>query len=509
MPELPTATTVEPNQVSRVSTHTPFFWTAAFLVLTIGTALRVYHLGERSLWYDEAVTADISRGTVTEVLAKTQRVSAPIIHPYILYVVEKIGKGAVAARIPSMLASLLAIVVMLGMARTRVGPSGALFSAAILAISASQVRYAQEVREYSLAVLSASILIYCFLRWEAVGSRRRQPGWLFAGLFFSPLVQYGLVFFGFAILSTMAFRLLFTRDTPFRFLHLALAACALAAGGLLTYFLTLRYQYHPGGTPWYLLDFYFDPKKMSLLHFLSTNSKGLLSFVIPGHVVARCFGGAAVIFGFAQVVRWKLDSVTLLVFTSTLIAMGAAVARLYPYGGVRQSLFLAPVLILLAGASFADLVRWLKGFPQMIVVIVVIAVIVSSGYSGIRKNWPYGEYEDTRSILQELSRSSRPGDQVWVNHDAVAAFEFYLPEKDPRFTYGTFHKDPQEYLSDLFGSIHPNSERLWLVFSHLEQPSDRAEAELMLSSLSANWDVRPVITPTNAALFLADRRGAR
>ena len=100
-------------------------------------------------------------------------------------------------------------------------PNAALFSAAILAVSASQIRYAQEVREYSLSVLCAAILIYCLLRWEAAGSRSRHPALLYALLFFAPLIQYGLVFFAFAVLSTIVLRILLTRDTRFRLSHVA------------------------------------------------------------------------------------------------------------------------------------------------------------------------------------------------------------------------------------------------------------------------------------------------
>ena len=65
-----------------------------------------------------------------------------------------------AARIPSVMASLLAILVILAMVRAKVSYSAAVFAASILTVSASQIRYAQEVRESS-SVLCAAILIYC------------------------------------------------------------------------------------------------------------------------------------------------------------------------------------------------------------------------------------------------------------------------------------------------------------------------------------------------------------
>jgi hypothetical protein len=246
---------------------------------------------------------------------------------------------------------------------------------------------------------------------------------------------------------------------------------------------------------------------MSLLRFLSTNSKGLLSFLIPGQVIALCFVVGAVIFCIAQGRNRKFAPITLLVFTSLLITMCASVARVYPYGGVRQCLFLAPVLTLFAGIVFADLLQRLRASLQPVAAVGLMALIFLSGYRGMLRQWPYGEYEDTVSILKELARSSAANDQIWVNHDAVEPLEFYLQGKDHRFIYGKFHGNaPQEYVPELLASIDQHRDRFWLVFSHLEQPSDRSEEQLIVNSLQSGWEVRCVIAPTNAALYVAHRR---
>ena len=93
MSELMTATVAEVRETSQVSRYQRYFFlVAALFLLTIGAALRISHLGNRSLWFDEALTANISRSTVAHVLEKTRRVSAPVVHPYILYVVEKVDQ---------------------------------------------------------------------------------------------------------------------------------------------------------------------------------------------------------------------------------------------------------------------------------------------------------------------------------------------------------------------------------------------------------------------------------
>ncbi len=506
MSRLLIATATEPDATQGVFSRRSVFLVVAVFLVTIGTALRVFHLGDRSLWYDEAVTANASRGTFTQVLDETRQFSAPLIHPSILYLVEKVGKGAVAVRLPSLLASLLAVLMMLAMVRVKVSHNAALFSAAILALSASQIRYAQEVREYSLAVLFATILIFSLLKWEADGSRRGHPALLYAALFLAPLIQYGLVLFAFAILSTIVLRLLLTRGTCFSLSRAVIASAFLAAGGLLSFFLTLRYQFHAGKTQWYLSGNYLDPKTMSFLHFLSKNSGGLLSFLIPGRVIDLCFVVGAVIFCVLQARSRKFDTITLLIFASISITICASVAKVYPYGGVRQCLFLAPVFVLFAGVAFADLLERIKGSLRPVAIAGLMALILLSLFRGMLKERPYGEIEDTQSVLKELAKSMAANDQVWVNHDAVAAFQFYLQKKDQRFIYGKFHADANEYNPELLGSIDPHSDRLWLVFSHLEQPSDRAEEQLIVSSLQPGWDVHSAVSATNAELYVAHRR---
>ena len=275
----------------------------------------------------------------------------------------------------------------------------------------------------------------------------------------------------------------------------------------MSFALTLRYQFHPGKVPWYLAANYFDPESGTLLHFVSTNTASLLNFLIPEHFVRLCFVLGAIIFCTARVLARRYNSVTLLAFTSVFVTICASIARAYPYGGIRQCLFLAPGLALFAGVAFADLLKRLRGTLQPVATVALLALICLSGYRGIRSQWPYGEYEDTRSILKELARSSRPGDQVWVNHDAVEAVDFYLQGKDNRFVYGKFHGDaPQKYVPELLRSIDQHTDRIWLVFSHLQQPSDHAEQQLIVNSLRTGWDVHSVLTPTNAALFVAHRR---
>jgi Dolichyl-phosphate-mannose-protein mannosyltransferase len=510
MPPLASTSALETPTAARIRSSWRIFLAVAVLLLLAGTALRLYHLGVRSLWFDEAVTANTSSGTLTQMLGETRaRLTSAIVYPCILFLIEKVARTAEAVRAPSMLASILTIVVMLAMVRAKVNRNAVLFAAAILAISASQIRYAQEVREYSLSALWGACMIYCFLRWEVAASRDRHPVALYTVLFFAPLIQYGLVLLACGVLVTMVLRLLLTRDTPFKAIHAVAGSACLAAGAALSYFLTLRDQYRPGGRGhWYLAAEYFDPRTMNLFHFLSTNSINLLRFLIPGHLFDLLVVFAAVAFCIVQVIHRQYYSITLLVFSSLLITMAASIANVYPYGGVRQCLFLAPAVALFVGVAFADLTQRLNVSVRPIASVALLAVIAVCLYRETIREWPYGEYEDTKSVLRTLQTEIGPNDEVWVNHDAAEAIEFYMQGRDQRFVYGEYlGEEPQGYAPELLGSIDSHRKRVWLIFSHLQQASDRAQDEFIVSSLRSGWDVHRVIAPMNAELYVANRKG--
>ena len=490
-----------------ISPKGPFFLAIAVCLLLLGSGLRMYHLGNRSLWFDEALTANTSRTTVVHMMDATRaRGSAPVIHPYILYLTEKVDKTAVAVRMPSVIASILAIFVMLSMVRAGISAEAALFAAAILALSASQVRYAQEVREYSLAILFATILIYCLLRWEAAGGAGHQPYVLYAALFLVPLVQYGLVLLGFAVLSTIVIRLLTAPQTRFKLSHLLLATASLGAGGLLSLLLTLRYQFHVGQGQWYLVSFYFDPKAGSLWSFIARNLYGFISFSISGRVAILLSIFAVIVYLLREALRRDLGPLAIFVIVSFAITLLASIGKYYPFGGIRQCLFLTPGFILLVGVALAHFLKTLSGITRKLVVAAVLAIVLISGYRGFVSQSPYLEYEDTLSILQALRKSAGPNDLIWVNHDAVEAVDFYLQGADHRFVYGQFHPNPQDYIPEVSADLAPNYDRVWFVFSHLQQPSDRMEEQLIVGDLRPNWEVQSVLAPTNTELFVARRR---
>lgn len=274
----------------------------------------------------------------------------------------------------------------------------------------------------------------------------------------------------------------------------------LGLGGLLSFFLTLRYQW--GDDAWYLKEYILSPGS-SLVHFVATNTHHLITFLLPGSLAAAISVLAIAIYLVTSIRNRIVPPLPLLAFTSCGIVLLAAMLRVYPYGGIRQCLFLAPVLCLLASEGLIQVANRFAGRANALVFTAVVGMVVFSGVRQIRLLKTYAEVEDIQQVLRTLQDQLKPGDSVYVYPGAVFAVDFYVKERDPRFLYGNYHqKEPQKFLPELRNGVRPQSDRLWIVFSHVYHDEDQR----ILRDLSADWNIEPVISVTGSSLFLATRR---
>ncbi len=478
------------------------FLAIGILIVLLAASLRIYRISQRSLWLDEAIAANISRGTLSETLILTRGFhSAPIIHPAVLYAVEKVSASPLAVRLPSLLASVLAVVLLLCFVTIPViDHKTAGLAALMLTVSATQIRYAQEVREYSLGVLYAGVLLYVFLSYISQKDEHHSPILLYLSVFAAPLVQYGLVLFSGGILSALL-ALAFTGSKPRPKLAQIMAATGfLVLGGLVSFFLTLRYQW--GDDAWYLKDHFWAPGS-NLFRFIRSNTHGLITWLLPG-LAAASISVLAILIDLVASIRARIVApVALLGCTSCGIVLLCGIVHLYPYGGIRQCLFLTPVLCLLASISLVQGTNRIAGPVKSLVFAGIVCVVVVSGIFQIRLLKPYAEIEDIKPVLLSLQNRMAPVDAVYIYPGAVFAVDYYINTRDPRFMYGDYHqKDPETYVPEMLAGLDPKASRFWIVFSHIY----REEDQRILHDLSSGWSVEPVFSAKGSALYLASRR---
>ena len=142
------------------------YFILSLLIFALGAGLRLPHLATRSLWFDEAVAANVAD-------TRTEN-SSPILYPLLLHAVEKVGHTAAMVRAPSYACSVMLILLVLVLGRRLLGDRAALLAALLLAITPSQIHFAQEVREYACSALVAALMTFACLNYLSHPSGRPQ-----------------------------------------------------------------------------------------------------------------------------------------------------------------------------------------------------------------------------------------------------------------------------------------------------------------------------------------------
>lgn len=480
-----------------------FYVLLSALLLVVAGLLRFHDLSETSLWFDEARAANNSRGTFQQTIINTQhRNSSPVIYPIILHLVQKIDSSSTTVRLPSAVASVLAILVILSLPRAGIDKRVAFLAAALLTFSASQIEYAQEVREYSISVLFAAIMLYTMISY--LRQNTNKPA-LYLTMFLAPLLQYGLVLFSVAVLSIMV---LVERNRQNRRSSVScyyLPAALLGIGGLLSIGLTLRYQWHRSTSAAYLEAFYYSGgygNLRELVSFIAGNARRFLEYIMPGsHSVAlgvpalgliayRCYRGKAC---HAPIPQLAVIAISVVIL--------ASIAHIYPFGPIRQDLFLAPVISLVFSIAYVSVADGLGRTEHNIWMSMVFLLILASGLADIRSGNPYREREDIKRVLAGLNDNLSPADQVYIHRTARHALEFYnISGKN--YVYGDArYTMPDDFLTEFNALIDQQTRRVWLVFSHTRGDKEQP----LIEKLGDEWEVDNRVHAVGANLYLALR----
>jgi 4-amino-4-deoxy-L-arabinose transferase-like glycosyltransferase len=156
-------------------------WAVPLVVLLVALGLRLVELGGRTLWYDEAFAVLFAEQGLDAMRAGTlERVdgSAADVHPLLYYMtlhgwMRACGQSVEAVRLYSVLAGVLSVMVVYGLARDWFGAATARAAGLIAAIAPFHVQYSQETRMYAL--LGLTLLLTTWAYWRAW--QRPGVGW--------------------------------------------------------------------------------------------------------------------------------------------------------------------------------------------------------------------------------------------------------------------------------------------------------------------------------------------
>ncbi len=169
-------------------------------ILLLGFALRVYHLGADSLWYDETVSALLARKSLAAMWAHT----ALDIHPPLYYALLhgwRVGAGGSEFSLAffSLWFSVAGIALTASLGRRLFGPGTGLLAAFLAAINPFGIWYAQEVRMYTLGLFLTLLLLKFVL--DFLHSRQRFSGALVGYALVAALLLWTLYYAAFTLMA--------------------------------------------------------------------------------------------------------------------------------------------------------------------------------------------------------------------------------------------------------------------------------------------------------------------
>ena len=142
------------------------FLILSVLLIWIGFATRLHHLGGDSLWMDEMITADVvQNGQIFSV-----RDHPPLLYLLVTGTTHLFDGSEFSLRLPSALAAVLAIPLLIRFGTALRYPTVGMWAALLLNLLPFHLRYAQEARHYAL-LLTFSLATYLLL-WLALRQQK-------------------------------------------------------------------------------------------------------------------------------------------------------------------------------------------------------------------------------------------------------------------------------------------------------------------------------------------------
>lgn len=140
--------------------------------------LRLYHLGERDFWYDEAFTGVLVKANVQSMMDMAIR----DVHPPLYYLGLKTftllaGTSVYAIRLYSVIFGTLTIWAVYVLTKTVASKRAGLFAAGVMAVAPFAIQYSQEARMYTQLSFLVVLATYCYWQWWQNRQRRYVIWW--------------------------------------------------------------------------------------------------------------------------------------------------------------------------------------------------------------------------------------------------------------------------------------------------------------------------------------------
>ena len=490
-----------------------------FGIILLAFILRLSGLDARPLWFDESIEYWMATVPLTKIhQAVAGSTHDPPLYSYILRQWQLLGIQEFWLRLPSFYTSLIGIAAIIRIGKQLGTPTTAIIPGLLMAIGATDIRYAQEVGQYAPLVCILALNLLLLYRTQ------QKPGWqpwLLWGVtaLISLYTHYG------AAITILATAVPFLLHNLWRRDWLAVKQQILV--GLGTILLTLPLiliiipqQLSRLGTGFQALSQNpFFQTSMQIILFQWLANFWVVAWPWPSLPPWVIWLTVVIAFIFALIkARSVTDPIILLLITwVTYYLIGRTGA--YFFAGTRHSLLLTPLFVLGFATGVVALGRLNKYAAAVLISIIALGTLFV----------PQEGAEDLRTITHHWLAERQPQEATFVYYGAAPGFQYQrdLANKQasalPHHWYGdcwqgtsaAYCQQDQVYFGEwtrgltaaerkqrLMTLVGTQPDRLWLVFSHM-QPQDDAT---LLKELEAEYTVETAKLAESAALFLLEKR---
>lgn len=386
----------------------PLHVAAALAGLTF--VLGLVRSGNKSLWFDEAVSAEFAGRTLRGLLPEITGGDPNMAFYYALLNLWRrlFGDGEVALRSLSALAAAGAVTALFVLGTRLFGPRAGLFAAVLLAFNAFLIEYAQMARGYTLLALLVTLSSWRFV----VELERPSLGGRVVYVLVSALAVYTHYFAALVLVAQLCALLALRRRFAITPGRVAVAVALVALGVPVVVFA------RAGGTA-----------RISWIPPLSHLSVPIAIVKLAGRsfVLAALFGFSAAWAAWQIATSWRLrDDVEKVwrlgfVLAWLVIPFGIAIAVSF-----RRPVLLAQYLIVCLPALCLLTSVALKGLKPARVGTALLALFVVLSAVRLVELYRTDGLEDWRSTERNLARAIQPGDRTaFFPRFAGKAYEYY------------------------------------------------------------------------------------
>ena len=435
-------------------------------ITVLGAMIRIVFVDHYSLWYDENVLYRIANVSDFSQLIENNAIgnSAPPLFAIMLnWVINIFGVSETSLRGIALVSSILAIPAFYVLARQYVGRNIAYAITFLLAVAASQIRYAMEVREYGLTVLLTILILYTYIRFMRAPQLLNAAALIIVwcvGMF----TQYGLAVF--ILVLNLSFLIEWLQN-PVRFKRLigwGFMQAFVAAAAWVVVDTTLRTQFSVVGFgSSYLGHAYGDDTLGSLFNLVTLRTYELFQFAFPSDIFILLIAAGVIAVILNDQHNRKQWLPLVLSFPITIVL---AFLQFFPYHGGRQDFFLTIPLFLLSGVGIEAVLRAVYAPRTRLLIIGMSAVLMVSGVYGVY-NMLMREIEPQNRQAYEYVRDRwEESDVIYLHGISVDGYTIYERagyfDNLPPAVVGGSPADPDAFLREI-PALLENPNRIWVV----------------------------------------------